>query len=218
MPEDKKITEVIKEFFKDKKEDLFFVQVGASDGITDDYLYPVIKEDMRWRGLFIEPVAHMRQELKENHRGDTRFLYDDSAVSVTESTRNFYQIKRNFQIIQELPEWVGRVGSLSRKHFLRLIGKGNKKYTRVNLLPVTNLKSLFEGYNAHFKNVDLLCIDTEGEDYNVLRGINFKRSVPDMIIYAHTHLHKKKQKAIDLLTKFGYKIKEYDVDTVAIKK
>ena len=40
--------------------DPFFVQIGSNDGVTGDLLHPYITR-LRWRGLAVEQLPHVRQ-------------------------------------------------------------------------------------------------------------------------------------------------------------
>jgi len=48
--------------------DVFFIQIGANDGKTYDYIYPIAR-DRGWRGVLVEPIGYLFSRLVENYRG-----------------------------------------------------------------------------------------------------------------------------------------------------
>ena len=59
----KKILEV---YTKEEKTP-FFVQIGAYDGISNDPVYPHLK-NKRWKGILIEPVPYIFNRLLESYK------------------------------------------------------------------------------------------------------------------------------------------------------
>ena len=69
--------------------DLFFVQIGANDGITDD---PIRKYVTRyhWRGLLVEPQAEVFQRLLYNYRDEKQMIFEQAVVADTDGVAKFF--------------------------------------------------------------------------------------------------------------------------------
>jgi hypothetical protein len=48
-----------------KQKDIFFISIGANDGMTREPVYPFIR-DHGWNGIMVEPISFVFQKLQEN--------------------------------------------------------------------------------------------------------------------------------------------------------
>src|SRR3989442_7238046 len=71
------------------RRDFFFVNVGANDGVSNDVVYPFIRE-YGWRGIVVEPLAPMSQELQRNYQGFNGIIFERAAIAA--KPRPFYYI------------------------------------------------------------------------------------------------------------------------------
>src|ERR1051325_7301028 len=67
--------------------DAFFVQIGANDGFTGDPLNHLItRPDTRWRGVLVEPVAHLFAQLAERYGHDPALQLERAAIGETDGS------------------------------------------------------------------------------------------------------------------------------------
>src|SRR3954451_25448513 len=50
----------------ERHSDVFFLQVGANDGVTEDHIHPIVRR-CGWRGLLLEPMKTSYEHLVENY-------------------------------------------------------------------------------------------------------------------------------------------------------
>lgn len=194
------------------RDDYFFVQIGANDGITHDRLYPFVTEG-GWRGILIEPVPYYFQKLKENYRGNPRLIFENAAISATEGEQDLFRIREG---IAHLPGWVNGLASLHLDVLL------NHKWAipdiedyivkeRVRCVPLERLLR-----EHRVAKIDLLAIDTEGHDYEIIKRLDLNRLKPPILTYEHKHLSRGDRKAcVQLLRGFGYTVTSQLGNTLA---
>jgi hypothetical protein len=79
------------------------------------------------------------------------------------------------------------------------------------------LPELIEKYGI--LQVDILVMDVEGYEVIILSQINFKKIRPRLIMYEHKHLSDAEARlAREILTSNGYRIAQYDRDTIGLRK
>lgn len=94
-----------------KKEDLFFVQIGANDGKSGDPLYEFIINN-NWKGILIEPMPDVFEQLKENFSfASGRLIFENSAISDTGGEFTIYYIDNSGK---KFPEWVSQLTSFNK--------------------------------------------------------------------------------------------------------
>ena len=70
----------VEELNNKKNGSLFFLEVGAMDGVNHDELHKhIIKND--WSGVLVEPVKDMFAKLKETYKHKTKLQFENSAVT-----------------------------------------------------------------------------------------------------------------------------------------
>jgi FkbM family methyltransferase len=189
-----------------KSPDFFFVNVGSNDGCNGDPLYEFIQANRNWRGMFIEPVKYVFENLVRNYSGNSRFIFENVAISDKEEVKPFYFIKKTSS--DKLPCWYDQVGSFSKKHILK------------NLAHISNLEDLIvceeiKGTTIpnlcrkHFiQRIDLLHIDTEGFDAKILMQIDLTQYKPLVIILEHEHISSQEKILVcSHLARNGYLVK-----------
>jgi hypothetical protein len=58
----------------------FFLNIGANDGIENDFLYSFIEKN-EWRGIYVEPGIESFTQLKNNLPNQDRFAFENIAIS-----------------------------------------------------------------------------------------------------------------------------------------
>jgi hypothetical protein len=106
-----------------RKQNVSFVQVGANDGKTEDYLYDFVHEH-GWRGVLVEPVKPVFEKLVKNYDGIPGLIFENVAISEQDGMRTFYRLKDD----KSLPHIATMIGSFDRAVLLR-----------TTLFPILNL-------------------------------------------------------------------------------
>jgi FkbM family methyltransferase len=214
-----KIQERIQQELQDQSA-VFFIQVGANDGVRGDPLRRLILENENWTGIFVEPLIFYFQQLKNNYHNASRFVFENVAIASEPGRKQIFYVSRDAETAlgNELPSWFYGLGSFERSHILNhLAGLGEKiePYIVEEEIEAIPLQTLLDRNGV--ARIDVLNIDTEGFDYKVLSQVNFERYKPLVVLYEHKHLSAdERNRANLLLTGRGYECVEYGGDTLAI--
>ena len=163
-----------------KNGNLFFIQIGANDGVSFDPIYEFVKSNhSKVAGIVIEPLRDIFEELKFNYRKCPNILPLNAAIHNSRKIISIYRIdpKR----LNDMPDWYKGTASLNIDHF-KLAG------IPVDLLvkdevKCLSLNELLEEYQV--SKVDLLQIDAEGYDSEIILHIDFKIFKPSIIHFEH---------------------------------
>ncbi|MBY0360176.1 MAG: FkbM family methyltransferase [Candidatus Obscuribacterales bacterium] len=199
--------------FANVQDQVYFVQIGAADGISNDPLFHLIKTK-KWKGILVEPVPYLYDKLQHNYADCTDLIFENVAISNKEEIRDFWFP----QNINGQPEWFYQLGSFSRDVILKhadAIPDLDKMIDRVSL-PCISLSSLLK--RNKITKFDVLLIDTEGYDFEIIKQIDFSFCKPKIIIYEHKHLKTQDQKAcLHYLKEHGYQLTEEQTNTLAFQ-
>lgn len=201
-------------------EQVYFVQVGANDGVRADPLRPFIVSDARWRGLLLEPVEFLFERLCRNYAEQAdRVTCLNVAASDEEGTRRLYFLPEDMGPIdgKRPPAHATGLGSFDRGHVRKHLGPAAENYLTEQEVTCRPLGRICA--EAGLPRVDLVCVDTEGHDYRVLAGFDFERYRPAVILFEHRHLSEADGRAIAaLLRRYGYTASRHGMNTVAVRK
>lgn len=188
-----------------------FIQVGANDGVSFDFLYDfVIKRNSS--GLVIEPVPEYFKELKANYFEFPNIIPVNKAIHPTAKEIIIYKIDENAKEIY--PDWVKGIASLDANHH-----KKNNIKTDDIVESTVKADTLINIIKQNFKNnsTDYFQIDTEGFDYEILKMINFQINKPSIVKYESVNLSDlEKNNSISLLIENGYYIFNEKGDTIGV--
>ena len=202
-----------------EKPSVFFVQVGAGDGVQGDLIHSLIDNNEHWSGVFIEPVEFVYRRLKQNYKDSERFVFENIAIGIEKGIKQFYYVSEEAKakLGDDLPYWYDQLGSFDRNHILKHLDGKLEPYIVEEEIDCVPLQEILDKNNV--KKIDLLHIDTEGFDYRVLSQINFNKYKPSIVLYEHRHLRDdEREKANSLLKNSGYSLRIYAGDTLAILK
>jgi FkbM family methyltransferase len=198
---------------------VFFVQVGANDGVKADPIHDLIAGNKNWNGIFIEPIGSIFQRLKHNYANSDRFIFENVAISAKKETRAFYYLseKAGLEASLNLPFYFDQLGSFDKNHLLKHFDGRIEPFIIEEEMECVPLQEVLD--RNQVATVDLLHIDVEGFDYQVLAQVDFARYKPLAILYEHKHLLAEELvKAEFLLEASGYRLFRYDADTLAIRR
>ena len=203
----------------ERKESIFFVQVGSNDGMQGDPLHNIIVTNSNWKGIFIEPVGFLFERLKKNYENSNRFIFENQAIAPSKGMLEFFYVseKAKAELGDELPYWYDQLGSFDKNHILKHLDGVLEPYILSEGIQTTPLSDILDKHKV--TTIDLIHIDTEGYDYKVLSTIDFSRFKPSVILYEHMHLSDVESKSAEsLLNKNGYSCVQYGGDTLATIK
>jgi FkbM family methyltransferase len=206
------------EAFANAHPDAFFVEIGANDGEHEDLLQSAIRSGS-WRGIMVEPVPWIFERLRANHGGHEGIAFENAAVGEADGSMPFFHMPRTEDHEREgLPGWYHGIGSFSRESILRHADQVPDLEQRLVSTEVQTLTfdSLMRKHGA--ESLDLLLVDTEGFDWEILRGIDFERWRPRLVIYEHYHLTAADQAdAVATFSGHGYGTLEEHFDTFCLR-
>jgi FkbM family methyltransferase len=193
--------------------DLFFVQVGANDGIIDDPLQQLVRKH-RLRGLLIEPMPDAFARLRANYADQPQLVFENCALWSEAGEREFYRIRPGAYADPKVNGMAGfsREKLLASARFLPGLA-GNIETLRV--VTATTATVLAKHGIAR---VDLLLVDTEGFDDQIIQQVFSAGVSPAIVHYEHIHLTPARQDACcQFLSRAGYRFTRTRTDTLAMR-
>lgn len=196
-------------FHKSKK--FNFVQVGANDGISFDFLYEFIML-RNSEGVVIEPVKEYFNELNLNYSNFPKIIKINKAVHPLKSKVVINKISP--LAIDKYPKWVKGIASLDFNHHKKTF-IDSKDILQVEV-EADHLMNIINQNLANYK-LDYFQVDTEGFDFEVIKMIDFDIIKPNIIKYESVNLEIEDQRAlVTLLENKGYYVFNELGDTVGI--
>lgn len=161
---------IYNQFFLDKK-NLFFLEIGADDGIRFSNC-KFFEESLNWNGIAIEARKSAFNNLIKNRK----CFCENVVLSDIEETTDFLDIKGYGLGLS------GLIKKYHKNHIKRIqneIKNENNKGSEVIKVNTVKLSSILDKYNI--TNIDFLSIDTEGSELSILSTIDFKKYNIDVI-------------------------------------
>jgi len=194
--------------------DAVFLQIGVNDGLTGDPLHHLIaRPAVRWRGVMVEPVAHLFAQLSQRYANNPAIQLEQAAIGETDGTAFIYRVNT----MNDDSLWLDQLPSLNRATLQRTAAQLGASADRIMTENVNCLRvdALLKRHNI--ERLDLLVIDTEGWDWKILRQFDLDRLRAKLILYEHQHLpDEDRQSAQQFLAHHNYDFSEMpEGDTVA---
>jgi FkbM family methyltransferase len=204
--------------FADAYPQAFFVEIGSNDGEQHDHLRPFIVSS-RWSGIMVEPVPYVFERLRANYGDLDRVTLENAAIADRDGRMPFYHLAQaGDEDLERLPSWYDGIGSFSREAVLghaRHIPDIDERLVETSV-PCLAFDSLLERHGV--ERVDLLLIDTEGYDWEILRGLDLRRHRPRMVVFEHYHLPAEtRARARTHLGDLGWETMEEGFDTFCLR-
>ncbi len=141
--------------FSCKKSDNFtFVQIGANDGVSFDYLYEFVTKNPCSR-IVIEPIKLYFQNLVENYRNYPLIIPINIALHRTKNEVPIFYV--NPDQLKHYPDWSAGLGSFDFFH-LKKHNIADKDIISENVQCTTFNDPILK---QKLENIDYLQIDTE---------------------------------------------------------
>jgi FkbM family methyltransferase len=165
----------------------FFVEFGACDGLYLSNTY-LLEKEYNWNGIVCEPAKIFYKSLKKN-----RNCFIENKCVIANNNYNNNKIKFVETNNNELS-------------FVKNIAQGKNVYIKKKIYEVEtiSINKLLEKYNCPSK-FEYLSIDTEGDEYNIIKNLNFDRYNPRVITIEHNYETSKRKNIFNLLIKKNYK-------------
>lgn len=149
----------------------FYIECGANDGVNQSNTW-YFEKTLGWKGLLIEPVEEVFDELKKN-RSKRNFFFKRALRPFSYKNKNVFL-------------------KINPKDSLSTRSTTDDIDSRVQIkVQSSNLNFLLDKIKAP-KIIDFFSLDVEGDEFQVLKGINFKKYTFSYILVESYELKKLK--------------------------
>lgn len=164
----------------------FFVEFGAADGIKHSNTY-MLEKEFNWKGILAEPATIWHQALYANRNAiiDTRCVWTKSGASL--------------EFVEDISAELSSATE-HRNQGIHQNRRADSKFYRVDTISLSDL--LLE--NNAPKKIEYLSVDTEGSEYKILSAFNWNEFRFQVISVEH-NFSKDRKLISDLLISKGYK-------------
>jgi FkbM family methyltransferase len=168
--------------FSNQKHGGFFVEFGATNGIDLSNSY-FLEKFKGWQGILAEPGKVWHNSLRNNRKCalDNRAVWSETGVHVS-----FLEA--------DVPE----LSTFSRFESNDFHERTGKQY----LVTTVSLNDLLEQHGAP-KKINFISIDTEGSEFEILRGFRFDQYKFDFLAIEH-NFNSNRERIKSTLEKHGY--------------
>lgn len=188
-----------------------FIQVGANDGISFDFLYDFVTK-RNPQGVVIEPVKDYFNELKQNYKNYPNIIKINKAVHSSQKEVEINRISP--KAVDKYPDWVKGIASLDAEHHKKVDIDSND-IIKEEVIADTLMNIINQ--NLSNKKLDYFQIDTEGFDYEVIKMIDFECVKPGILKFESVHLKNAERADLEILLKNkGYYIFKELGDSVVV--
>ena len=198
-------------------DEVFFIEIGANDGEQHDHLRPHVRSP-GWSGVMVEPVPYVFERLRRKYGRLARVELVNAAIAERDGPVPFHYLPPvDDPEAEGLPEWYDAIGSFSRESVLahpELPADAGDRLVTSEVRGIT-FESLCR--EQRVSSLDLLAIDTEGNDAAILNQIDFSARRPRLVIYEHFHMDAGERRGCrELLRDAGYETMEEGLDTFCL--
>lgn len=191
------------------KEPVYFVQVGAMDGVSYDPIHSYVKK-FNWKGILVEPLPDMMQRLRMNYAGCEGLIFENVAISEKYEVKTIYRVEPEIIAKNSLPHWLQGMST-----FIEGKLKDYEDYVSENEINCEPLMDLINKHNL--PRIDVLQIDTEGFDYKIFKQFDFCKYRPVVINIEYINLNEDDLNSLkDDLSKNNYFFYRNDMDFIAV--
>jgi FkbM family methyltransferase len=186
--------------------DVFFVEIGANDGIQGDHIYNYVMQ-RGWKGVYVEPQKKVFTRLKDNFKGVDGLFFENIAITKQEEELTLY-----------IP-----AGEDPGSTVLASLSPDNAALTHFDKSQLTEetvqgkpFAYLVEKYMLKDKKCVVLMLDVEGFEQQILTSIDFSDYKPQFILFEHKHMSYSLHGTLnEMLQHNGYKVYTERHDSLA---
>jgi len=173
-----------------KKQNGYFVEVGANNGIFLSNTY-LLEKSYGWAGICVEATPYLYEILVENR---------PNSICVQQAIFSEEGLELDFSmvpidILNALTAYADTAVEFLRENEL------------ITKLQTKTLTQILDENNAP-NMIDYLSIDTNGTEPNVLQGIDFTKYTFHIITVEHSNIPEKQSKIDEILTANGYVLQQ----------
>ena len=182
------------------KQDGFFVEFGATDGVLLSNTY-LLEKEYGWNGLCAEPNPIFFEKLKKNRNCIT----DDACIYAHTGEKLSFILANEFGGLEEQ--------AMAGKHKENV--QAYKSDDQTITVETISLNDFLKVHNAP-KDIDYISIDTEGSEYEILSTFPFSKWNVRLFTIEHNY-EPQREKINKLLTTNGYELHERKWDDWYLK-
>ena len=164
-------------FFSNVKRKGFFIEIGAADGVNISNTY-LLEKKFYWDGIICEPNPVHKLSNLINRKA----ILDTNIIDYKDFNKKYFYMNDDT--------------------FNSSINK-NKKYKKKIYLKTISLNFLLNKYKCP-RTIDYISIDTEGNEYSILRNFNFKKYNVKIFTIEHNFNNSKRKNIFRIMKKNNY--------------
>ena len=169
------------------KENGYFIEIGASDGIHLSNTY-LLEQQYKWRGICCEPIPSRFDKLVINRPNS--ICYNEAVYSNTGSTVDF-DISNEDDMLSGISHHID---------FHKPVVDRNKRTIQI---PTISLLDVLDNANAP-SFIEYMSLDTEGSEYEILENFDFEKYTFGLIDVEHNYCEPRRTEIKNLLLSKGY--------------
>jgi FkbM family methyltransferase len=173
--------------FYNNKENGFFIEIGASDGIILSNTY-LLETKYKWKGICCEPIPKNFKNLVKNRPNSICYdkaVYNTSGLTV------------NFDIANDADLLSGISNHIDCHKFSVDANKETIEVQTISLFDVLN--------NANAPSfIEYMSLDTEGSEFEILKNFDFEKYTFGLIDIEHNYCEPRRTEIKNLLLSKGY--------------
>lgn len=173
-------------FYKNKQNG-FFVEVGASDGLEISNTY-LLESQYNWKGVCFEPIPSRFERLLKNRVNST--CYNEAAYSESGRTLTF-DISHVSDLLSGISD-----------HIDAHKPKVDSSKTTIQVQTISLLDALDRANAPSF--IEYMSLDTEGSEFEILSTFDFEKYTFGLIDVEHNFIEPRRTDIRNLLSSKGY--------------
>jgi FkbM family methyltransferase len=173
--------------FYNNKQNGFFIEVGANDGIYLSNTY-LLETQYNWKGICCEPIHSHFQQLVQNR--PKSICYNEAVYNATGLTLTF-DIAHSCDLLSGISEHIDTHKAIV-----------DKDKTTIQVKTITLLDVLDNANAPSF--IDYMSLDTEGSEFEILKNFDFGKYTFGLIDVEHNYNELRRTQIRNLLLSNGY--------------
>jgi FkbM family methyltransferase len=173
--------------FYNNKQNGFFVEVGASDGLEISNTY-LLESQYNWKGVCFEPIPSRFKRLLKNRVNST--CYNEAAYSQSGLTLTFD--------ISHVSDLLSGISGHIDAHKPKV----DSSKTSIQVQTISLLDALDRANAPSF--IEYISLDTEGSEFEILSTFDFEKYTFGLIDVEHNFIEPRRTDIRNLLLSKGY--------------